>query len=77
MRAGQSHFHGRESWGERDEGADEFADSHEENGDEVDEKVREVNVWSVVAKSRNQARQEGPEVHGLVVGDVVGLGIKN
>ena len=74
VRTCQRHFHRRQGWVERGEGTEEFADDHEEKSDEVDEEVREINVWSIVAKSLNYARHEGPEVDGLVVGDVVGLG---
>ena len=74
VRTCQRHFHRRQGWVERGEGTEEFADDHEEKSDEVDEEVREVNVWSIVAKSLDYARHEGPEVDGLVVGDVVGLG---
>ena len=76
MCTSQSHFHRCQSWVERDQGADEFADNHEEKSDEVDEKVREVNVRRVIAQSLNYASHEGPEVDGLVIGDVVGLDMK-
>ena len=73
MSASQGHSHGREGGGEGQQGAEELAHQVHQQGDEVDEPVREVSSGGPVAQTHHHTGYEVPKWQGRIVSDEVCL----
>ena len=71
--ARQGHPHGREGGADGDQGAQQRAEQLEENGQDVDQPVREGVGGSWIAQACHHARDEVPEGQGGIIRDEVGL----